>query len=72
MTMVSFTFFTFGFHAAVIDNGSFVSADKKADGRNLLVTKSAQRVEFEEIPPSSGDDRLQLWKYGDRYGCFIS
>lgn len=52
------------------DDSAFSSANNKTDGKNLLVIKSTQRVAFEQISPPGIMINGQLWKYGDRYGCF--
>lgn len=66
--MASFIFSLLDFKPSLNDDGGFASADKKTDGRNLLATKSPQRVEFEAIflPWVMINGKLQ--KYGDRYG----
>lgn len=62
VTMVSFTFSLWNFTLSSDD--CFVS------GKNRL--NCPERVVFEEIDPVWVIISGQLWKYGDRYRCFMS
>lgn len=72
VTMLNFTFSLLDFMPSSDDDSGFSSANNKTDGKFFLVIKSTQRVAFEQILPPRIMINGQLWKYGDRYGCFRS